>query len=177
MAEKTDQENEEAVDQSSEGAEVAALKNQIEDLTNKWKRAAADYQNLEKRVARDRQDYQKFSNIVLLSKLIPLSDNLERAFSHCDDEGLRLITKDLQNILLSEGVKEIEVKAGDPFNPHLAECIEMVEGGEEEKIVEVVAKGYIIGDRVLRAAKVRVSRKKSEPSELGTEDEAEVSDK
>lgn len=180
MVEKTDQENESIANPLENGddkseAEISALKNQVDDLTNKWKRAVADYQNLEKRITRDRQDWQKFSNTVLLSKLIPLLDNLERAFSHCDDEGLKLIIKDLKNILLSEGVKEIELKAGDRFNPHSAECIEMVEDGEDEKIVEVVAKGYIIGDRVLRAAKVKVGQKKIEPSNPETEDEAKAS--
>ena len=181
MAEETEKENEGGVDKSERiedqgEAEISALKEQIEDLTNKWKRAVADYQNLEKRIARDRQDWQKFSNTILLSKLIPLSDNLERAVSHSRDEGLELITKDLKKVLSSEGVKEIEVKIGDPFNPHLEECIETVEDGEDEKIVEVVAKGYIIGDRVLRPAEVKVSKKKTRPLDPGTENETEVSD-
>ena len=86
-------------------SQIGNLTEQVEDITNKWKRAVADYQNLEKRITRDRQDWQKFSNTVLLSKLISLSDNLERAASHGDGEGLKLIIKDLQNIFLSEGVK------------------------------------------------------------------------
>jgi molecular chaperone GrpE len=181
MAEETEKENEGGVDKSEAAeaqgeAEISALKEQIEGLTNKWKRAVADYQNLEKRIARDRQGWQKFSNTVLISKLIPLSDNLERAASHSRDEGLELIIKDLKKVLSSEGVKEIEVKIGDPFNPHWAECVEMIEDGEEEKIVEVVAKGYIIGDRVLRPAKVKVSKKKTGPLDPGTENETEVSD-
>ena len=77
---------------------------------------------------------------------------------------------------MSEGVKEIEVKIGDPFNPHLEECIETIEDSEDEKIIEVVAKGYIIGDRVLRPVKVKVSKKKTGPLDPGTENETEVID-
>lgn len=139
--------------------EVESLKLQIEDLTNKWKRAAADYQNLEKRIAREKEELLRFTNILLISRLIGVLDNLERASEHAEDKGLSIVTSDLKNILSEQGLTEINVKVGDSFDPAHHECVELTKGDSDDKVTEVVAKGYIIGDRVVRPAKVKVSKK------------------
>lgn len=137
---------------------IEDLKSQIEILDGSWKRAVADYQNLEKRVAKEREDFIKFSNLIILSKLINLLENLEKAQSHLKDAGLDIVAKELKNIISDQGVSEVAVKVGDEFDPHLAECVEVVSGEADNKIIEVLAKGYIIGGRVIRAAKVKVSK-------------------
>ncbi|GAG39247.1 unnamed protein product, partial [marine sediment metagenome] len=69
---------------------IKELHAQIKDLTDKWKRALADYANLEKRTAGEKQDFIKFSNAVLLDKLLSVLDDLERAEHHLKDKGLTL---------------------------------------------------------------------------------------
>lgn len=143
---------------STKADEVEELKKQVEDLTNNWKRAVADYQNMEKRVEREREDFVKYFNLQLVSRLISVLDNLKLAANHLNDHGLDITAKELKNIILEQGVSEVEVKVGDNFDPNSQECIELVNGEEDQKVVEVIAPGYIIGGRVVRPAKVKVSK-------------------
>ncbi|MCL5003835.1 MAG: nucleotide exchange factor GrpE [Patescibacteria group bacterium] len=137
---------------------IIDLEKEVADLTNKWKRAVADYQNLEKRTAKEKEDWAKFSNRLLLARLLTVLDHLELARAHSNDRGLGIIIDDFKSILTGEGLEEIQVKAGDSFDPNFQECVEVVAGSEDSKVVEVVAKGYIIGEKVLRPAKVKVSK-------------------
>ncbi len=143
---------------SVEAKEIEELKKQVEDLTNNWKRAVADYQNMEKRVEREREDLAKFFNLQLVSKLTSVLENLNLAARHLNDGGLDITAKELKNIISEQGVSEIEVKVGDNFDPNFQECVELVNGEEDQKVVAVIASGYIIGDRVIRPAKVKVSK-------------------
>lgn len=143
----------------AESKETEELKKQLDEVTNSWKRALADYQNMEKRVEREREDFAKFFNLQLVSKLIGVLENLNLAARHLNDGGLDITAKELKNIISEQGVSEIEVKVGDNFDPNFQECVELVAGEEDQKVVEVIASGYIIGDRVVRPAKVKVSAK------------------
>lgn len=145
--------------------QIENLTKQVESLTNQWKRAVADYQNLQKRVEKEMEDWAKFANLRLLERLIPVLDNLERAREHLTDPGLDIVHRDLIDILLDQGLKEIEVKVGDIFDPNLHECVETVATGESERIVTVVGRGYIMGERVIRPVKVKVGKRESD-SEL-----------
>lgn len=136
------------------------LEEKVKDLEGKWKRAVADYQNLEKRVARERETLVKFANFSFIKKTIPLKDSLEKATQSSPGEGVGLVLKQLEGILRDEGVEEIEAQ-GAKFNPHFHECVEAVEGGQEGMVVEVVAKGYKIGERIIRPARVKVGKKKT----------------
>lgn len=136
---------------------------EIETLTNSWKRAVADYQNLEKRVSKEREDFVKFSNLLIISRLIGLLDNLEMVKTHLRDEGLDIVCKELKNIILEHGVREMALEIGGEFDPNLAECVEAVVADFDNKIIEIVAKGYIIGERVVRPAKVKVSKLDKKP--------------
>lgn len=124
------------------------------DLEERLKRALADYQNLEKRFARDSADIIRFANTALLSRLLELKDNLERAANAVKDEGVTMIRHDLDKILRDEMVREIEA-AGKPFDPTKMEADEAVPG-EKDQVIEMVQKGYMVGDRVLRPARVKV---------------------
>lgn len=147
---------------SSEAEEkINKLEEEITDLTEKWKRMAADYANLERRVALEKDTLTKYANVLLLLKLFPVLDSLAKAeTAHPSDEGLAAIIRQFKTVLESEGV-EIIPTAGEAFNPHLHECIDIVTGEEDDKIVAVLREGYKIGERVLRPTQVRVSKKQS----------------
>lgn len=129
-----------------------------QELENQLKRALADYQNLERRVEEERKLLSQLSAALLIEKLLPVLDNLENAQEHISDEGLDMIIKQFKNILISEGVTEIEA-AGLQFDPKLHEATEVVEGENDNTVVKVERKGYKINDKVIRPAQVVVERK------------------
>lgn len=120
------------------------------------KRALADYQNLKKRVEKEKLDYVKFATSSLIDKLLSVIDDLERADNHLKDKGLRLAIDQFRSILNLEGVKEIEV-LGLEFDPQTSDCVELVKGSKN-KIIEVTKKGYYLNEKVLRPAQVKVGQ-------------------
>lgn len=128
----------------------------IADLENKWKRAVADYLNLEKRVEKERQLLVRLASAQLLDKMLTVLDEIERVQSYLKDEGLALVIAKFRQVLASEGVAEIEA-AGCNFDPMTMDAVELAEG-DQDKVVEVVTKGYRLGDEVLRPAKVKVGK-------------------
>ncbi|MBM3205866.1 nucleotide exchange factor GrpE [Candidatus Shapirobacteria bacterium] len=124
------------------------------ELESKWKRALADYHNLEKRIVKEKESFVKFSNAQLLQSLLPVLDDFERAEEHLKDQGLSLAINKLKEVLKNEGVLEIKAQ-GEEFNPELMEVVEMIVG-PKNKVVEVSNKGYFLDEKVLRPAKVKV---------------------
>lgn len=141
--------------------EIEQLKRQVEDYKNKYLRALADYQNLEKRVAEEKKQFQQTVNKNLLLKMLTIVDDIEKAEIFIKNKGLSMVKDRFIKLLLEEGVKEIDV-LGKPFNPHLAEAIEISEGKEDNIVNEVLRKGYYYYDSVLRPAQVKVSMVKKE---------------
>jgi len=127
-----------------------------------WQRAAADYQNFKRRVDAERSEVGRLANAALVINLLPLLDDLERALRTVDSklagltwiDGIWLIYRKFQQILENAGVREIEAD-GQPFDPRVHEAISEAPG-EEGKVVSVVQKGYLLGDRVVRPAMVIV---------------------
>ena len=138
--------------------EIEQLKNQIEEYKNKYLRALADYQNLEKKTREERQTLIKSANNHLILRLLPFLDTLEKAEVFVKDEGLKLAKNQLEAILKEMGLVEVEV-LNKEFNPHLAEAVEMVAGEKDNQVVEVLRKGYKLEEKVLRVAQVKVSKK------------------
>jgi len=134
------------------------LKEKLEEFDNKYKRALADYQNLEKRVAGERKEWMLNANKNLLLHILPVLDTLMFAEKHIKvgDEGLSLGIKQFQDLLKNENVERITT-LGKNFDPHLMECIEIIEG-EEGKVIEEIRAGYMLYDKVLRAAQVKVGK-------------------
>ena len=126
----------------------------IEELTNQLKRALADYQNLEKRTDEQKREWILASNRSLITKLLPVLDDLLLAQKHIQDEGLNLSIQKFINILKDEGVDMIDTKNGE-FDPEKMECISVV-AGEENKVLEEVRIGFIMNNRVIRPAQVIV---------------------
>jgi len=120
------------------------------------KRALADYQNLKKRVEADRTEFIKYVLSQFLLKLLPVVDDLEAAAGHLKDQGLDLAVNKLKTILNEEGVKEMSL-INQAFDPKLAECLELIPG-KKDQVVEVAQKGYLLNDKVLRPARVKVGK-------------------
>ena len=127
-----------------------------EDLEEKYKRARADYINLERRTKEQQAEFLKFANSVLILKLLPILDDLEKAVRKSKDGGLRLVLKNFEDVLKSEGVEEIKIKVGERFDPETMEGTVADGGGKEAKVLEILRKGYKMKGKVLRPAQVRV---------------------
>ena len=121
-------------------------------------RLAADFENFKKRAARERQEYVQLANERLIGELIPILDDLERALAHEGDveEGIRLIHRQLADALAKEGLSEIETDG--KFDPHTQEALlSQPSDAAEGDVIQVLQKGYRLGDRVLRPARVVIS--------------------
>ena len=134
------------------------LKKQVEEFKNKYFRALADYQNLEKRAHEHRTRFIKTANNDFIIKLLPFLDNLEKAEVFVKNEGLKIAKDQLTQILKEAGLEEIEI-LGKSFDPNFAEAIEVIPGEKDNIVVEVLRKGYKLGDKILRVAQVKVSKK------------------
>ncbi|MEN9407251.1 MAG: hypothetical protein RLZZ455_467 [Candidatus Parcubacteria bacterium] len=128
-----------------------------EEFEAKYKRALADYQNLEKRNREERGEWIRTSGREILLRLLPVLDTLSLANKHVEDQGIKVTLQQFQDVLKAEGVLKIET-LGKKFDPHLMEAVEMVEDGDD--VVEEVREGYMLHDRLLRPAHVRVGKKK-----------------
>lgn len=136
-----------------EGEEVLILKNQLA-------RALADYQNLVKRVESEKVQFEKFSNLRLIVKLLPVLDILRQAQLHIKDHGVAITIKEFEEALKTEGIEELKVQVGDKFDPEQHEVVEVVPGKENNIISAVVLSGWrFIDGPVIRHAKVKVSQK------------------
>ena len=138
--------------------EIDSLKQQVEEFKNKYLRALADYQNLEKRVSEERFELMKIGNKNLLIKIIPFLDNLEKAEGFVRDPGLKISKDHFMQILNEAGLEEIDL-LGKEFDPNFAEAIDIIPGKEDNKVVEVLRKGYKFEDKIIRVAQVKVSKK------------------
>lgn len=129
-----------------------------------WARTQADFQNFRKRVERDNETFKASTKGDILKKVLPVLDDLERALQNrpADDawaNGIELVVRKFQNILDMEGVKRIEAK-GMAFDPNFHEAISHEPSSEVESghVIDVVQNGYVIGERVIRPALVRVAQ-------------------
>lgn len=131
------------------------------EYLNGWKRARADLANYKKEESKRLQRFLEFSRAEWILELLPVLDSFYRAkdLSGKEKEGLERIRKQFEDFLEKEGVKRIEV-LGKEFDPSLAEAVEEVESDKEPgTVVEVLRNGYRMGERLLRPAKVVVSKK------------------
>jgi molecular chaperone GrpE len=154
--------------------EIEELKKKVEEKEKEVKehhdrllRVAADFDNYKKRAAREKEEWVKFANEDLIKSILPFVDNLERALNHSEKtediqsliEGIKLTIQQLLKILNKFGVSPIE-SLGKPFDPTMHEAMLVVETDQHEpnQVVEEFQKGYLLNDRLLRAATVSVSK-------------------
>ncbi len=151
------------VEKTSENAEIEALKQELEETTDRYKRLMAEFDNYKKRSAKEREGLYNSLIADIITSLLPTLDNLEKAANaKTEDEsykqGVELVLKQFTDTLSSLGVKEIET-VGTTFNPELHEAVSSVQDDElgEKEIKEEFRKGYKIGDKVIRHSMVVVA--------------------
>jgi molecular chaperone GrpE len=154
-----------------EANELESLKQKLTETEAKsvenldgWQRSVAEFQNYKKRMDRDRESEKAWMKGELIKKILPVLDDLERALLNRPEQdawanGIELITRKLQSILYAEGIERIEAE-GKTFDPNFHEAIsyESKEGAESGSIIAIVQNGYMLGDRVVRPALVRVAK-------------------
>lgn len=136
------------------------LKNQ--DALDSWKRCQADFENYKKDQAKHQEEFRKYAKMDMTLQILPVLDNFEMSLEHVPEEkkgngwveGITHIKRQIEDVLKNNGVEEIEVKAGDKFDPEIHEAV----GGEGKKEVvkKVLQKGYKLNGRIIRAARVEV---------------------
>lgn len=131
------------------------------ELTENWKRALADYQNLEKRMQTERREWARLASRDTVLNILPAVDILVQASLHTSDQAVQLALKELFKAFEREGLKKIET-IGKQFDPHLMECIDVTDGDEENKVSRELRAGYKLHDTVIRPAQVTVVRKKAD---------------
>lgn len=142
--------------------DVGALMAEVEELREKYFRAAADYQNLRRRSEEERREYGRYTLAALVVNYLPVLDDLDRAVNSVDAEiaghkwveGIRLVERKFRGVLEASGVRPIEAE-GCPFDPTLHEAISYAPG-PEGTVVAVVQAGYTLDGKVVRPAQVVV---------------------
>lgn len=133
------------------------VREELETVKGMLARALADYDNLSKRVERERRDLGKIASAGMVVKLLPVLDGLESAQGHLQDAGLAISIGEFKKVLSEEGLTEIRPKEADGFDENLMEVIETVPGEEKGKVAEVALVGWKFEDgTVVRHAKVKV---------------------
>ena len=138
---------------------IKELEKKGQEYLNGWKRAKADYLNLEKEMARQKEEWIKFANWELISQLIPILDSFDKAVKDIPSQdidnpwakGLVNIKNQFENILKSTGLERVKT-VGEKFNPDFHEAVK--KEGPGDKIVRELQAGYLLQGRVLRPAKV-----------------------
>ena len=141
--------------------EVPAIFNdesQINPWEDKYKRAMADYQNLERRCFQQSENAVKRAKERLVVKIIQLRDHLDRASVFFTDDGLKMILDEFNKFLSEEGVMRAD-SSKQKYDPHLAECVEVVADAPEGIIAHVILPTYVLGDDVIRIGMVKVGGK------------------
>ncbi|MCH9614213.1 MAG: Protein GrpE [Chlamydiia bacterium] len=191
--EKSFSENDEAVDAASEEEapleinpeepqtlEVVKLTQEIKAEKDKYFRVLAELENTRKRMQKEKTDMTKFAVENVIAEFLGPLDSYEKALSFASEgsdevknwaTGFEMILTQFRDILSSQGVSPFD-SMGKTFDPHAHEAVEMVEveKGPENVVIEECIKGYRSGDRIIRPAKVKVSKLKKE-SDNGREEE------
>ena len=163
MEEPKDQSKDPSVEVSKEEYEkLVEQAKELEAMRDKLLRTAADYDNARKRLAKEREEFVRFSQERILRELLPVLDNFERALAHSESldptivAGVQLIHKQLLDVLTAQGLKRFSSE-GRPFDPHFHEAVDEVqEEGPEGVVVKEILPGYLLNERMLRPAKVRI---------------------
>lgn len=148
-------------------SQLEELKKQCQEYLNGWKRAKADYENLQKQVAKEKEAFIRFANMNLLMGLIPVYNNLKLACTHLPKDewvkGIEQVKKQFEEVLKYNGVEEIIPKKGDKFDPEIYEAVEhtdktriSTDDPDVRKVSEVVSEGYKLNGKVFVPARVIV---------------------
>lgn len=161
--------NLEELDNFIDAGELEALRAERDELRDRFMRALADAENARKRAERDRREAEQYGGTRLARDLLPVYDNLKRALDAAGEdtrsqaaaliEGVDLTLRELTHVLTKHGVAPIEPAIGDTFDPqqHQAMFEAPLPGTRAGQIIQVMAVGFLLHDRLLRPAQVGVS--------------------
>ena len=146
------------------------------EVDDRLLRLAADFENYKKRAARERQEYVQLANERLIAELLPVLDDLERALNAAEqhqeaqlEEGVALVHRSLAGLLERHGLTSIETDG--KFDPHVHEALlSQPSEAEEGSVIDVVQKGYKLGDRVVRPARVVIAAAPPAPTRAAEEE-------
>jgi molecular chaperone GrpE len=163
-AQQVEAPEEEQVEAPEEPDALASVTKERDDYLDALQRLKAEFDNYRKRVARDQQELAARAHERLMKELVPVLDDLERALDYASkheeaklEEGVALVHRSLADLLAREGL--VEVETNGKFDPHTQEALLSQPSDQEEgAVIQVVQKGYKLGDRVLRPARVVISQ-------------------
>lgn len=157
----------ESVDETNElKVQMEELKNEKEELTNRMLRLQAEFDNYKRRTLKEREADRKYKAQDMVQELLPVMDNFERALqvevseeNKSILEGIDMVYRQLQDVFASQDVLIIETEGAD-FDPNLHHAVMQIEDDsiEANKVVEELQKGYLLKDRVIRPAMVKVNK-------------------
>jgi molecular chaperone GrpE len=161
-------ENQEVEETSPETVELDALRSENEELISTLQRLQADFENFRKRAQRDQDALVARAGERIVKELLPVLDDLERALEAAEsheeaklEDGVKLVHRQLEQLLEKEGLAPVETDG--KFDPNVHEALlTQPSESEEGSVIEVLQKGYRLGDRVLRPARVVVAGPKEE---------------
>lgn len=130
--------------------------NKEAEYLDKIARLQAEFDNSRKRMEKEKQEILVNANANLISEILPTLDHFELALKHNKDPGVKMIYDELKETLGKFGLRVI--KTDGVFNPNIHEVVIKVEGNKDGEILEVLQKGYLINDKLLRASKVKISK-------------------
>ena len=165
MADKKEELEKEKVqsEENTENSELQAIQQELDELTDRYKRILAEFENHKKRSQKEREGLYNSILGDIIEVVLPILDNLENATKvETSDEnykkGIELVLKQFQDVLKSKGVEEIKA-LGETFDPELHEAVSSVQDDSkgEKEIVQEYRKGYKIGHRVIRHSMVVVA--------------------
>lgn len=165
MAAENTAASEQAATEDQSSAELAKLKEEVAGSKDKYLRLYSEFENFRRRTAKEKLEMVQSANEQLIRSLIPVLDDFERAEKSFaektdkDSEGFKLIQSKFKKVLDTYGVKVMDVKQGSDFNTDLHEAITQVPSPDPSlkgKVVDVVEKGYLLSEKVVRFAKVVV---------------------
>jgi len=154
----------EGVEDDKTKDEKAELMEEVQKEKENFLRLFAEFENYKKRTSRERIELFSTANRELMTALLPVLDDFERGLNEIEKasdgpllEGMKLIYNKFKNTLTQKGLKEVEVKSGDTFDAEIHEAISQVPAPDKKlkgKIIDVVEKGYMLGDSIIRYPKV-----------------------
>jgi len=164
LNEEMENENPESVENQIEESEVDILNAELKKERDNFLRLFAEFENYKKRTSKERLELFSTANKELMTVLLPILDDFERGLIEIEKssdqallQGMQLIYNKFKNTLTQKGLKEIEVKQGDSFDADIHEAITQIPAPSKKlkgKIIDVIEKGYKLGDTIIRFPKV-----------------------
>jgi len=152
---------------SEELEELKKKASERDEYHGKWLNVHAEYENTRRRMEKEKDEHRKFANEGMIAQLFPIVDNFDMALLAMEKakdkaavmDGIKLVQKEFHKVLEERGVEKIETE-GKEFDPHFHEAVLAVETQDQPDgmIIEEIRAGYVLNDRLLRAAQVKVAK-------------------